>query len=367
MYKKHKPLTVALDCDDVLMSCIELAMNIQNEIYKFNPPMVLDEITKWSPAGVRSDCILECFKKPAFFRKQRPYPGAQEFVRKLCEKAEVYVMTAVPVCAMGIRAEMIKKYFPEVPEDHIILTKSKDMVNIDVLLDDAPHNIISSKAKYPVVMKRPWNNHLTGVLAVHNYDEFLVLIDEILHRYDEMEIDSNKPHIVGLVGMSGSGKTAIAKKLVETGNYEQATTYTDRPRRDESETYNFVTTEEFTKLKQSGDIYESTVYSGHNYGSSVSIINDILKKGKNVVIPVDICGAISLKTHFDNVVTVFVDREKRKIVEAIIARNCSNEDKTNRIMSIEAEIKNAEICDYVLNNDGDIDATVDELLDVLGN
>ena len=365
MFKKHKPLTVALDCDDVLFPCIGLAMEIKNKELNFDPPMVLEEITKWSPAGVRSDCILDCFSKPSFFKKQRPYPGAQDFVRKLTEKAEVYIMTAVPVCAMGVRAEMVKKYFPEISSDHIILTSSKDMVNIDVLLDDAPHNIIKSKAKFPVVMRRPWNSELTGVLSVTSYNEFLILIDEIINRFDDMEFNHDAPTIVGLVGMSGSGKTAIAKKLTETGMYVQPKSYTDRPKRDENDSYNFVTTEEFKQLKASGDIFESTVYSGHNYGSSASEIKKIIKSGKNVVIPIDICGAIGLKTHFDNVVTVFVDRDKRKLVSAILERNCSNEDKTNRILSMDAEYKNAEICDYVLDNNGLLETAVDELLDVL--
>ncbi len=298
MFKKQKPLKIALDCDDVLVPCIELAMQIQNKKLKFNPPMTLDEIKCWSPAGVRSDCILDCFSQPSFFKKQKPYDGAQDFVRKLCEKAEVYIMTAVPVCAMGIRAEMINKYFPEISDDHIILTKSKDLVNIDVLLDDAPHNILNSSAAFPVVMKRPWNNNLSGMLSVNTYDEFLILIDTILNRFDEVEVDSSVPNIVAMTGVSGSGKSYIAQKLVETGKFVQPSSYTDRQRRDDNETYNFVTTEEFSKLKKDGEILESTVYAGHNYGSSKKAIEKILESGKNVVIPVDICGAINLKTNF---------------------------------------------------------------------
>ena len=366
MFRKHKPLKVALDCDDVLVPCIELAMQIQNKKLKFDPPMTIDEITAWSPTGTRSDCILECFNNPSFFKKQKPYDGAQDFVRKLCEKAEVYIMTAVPVCAMGVRAEMIKKYFPEISDDHIILTKSKDLVNIDVLLDDAPHNILNSSASFPVVMKRPWNNSLSGMLSVNTYDEFLMLIDTILNRFNEVEVDSSVSNIIAMTGVSGSRKSFIVQKLVETGKFQQPSSYTDRPRRDKNETYNFVTTEEFNELKKNGEILESTVYAGHNYGSSKTMIQKILDSGKNVVIPIDICGALNLKTNFSNVITVFVERDKRKIVEAILKRKCSDEDKVNRIMSIEAEMKNAEICDYILDNNRDIDDVLDELENFLG-
>lgn len=365
MLKKHKPLRVALDCDDVLVPCIDMALEIQQKKYKFDPPLTIDEVTAWAPAGIRSDCILECFEKPAFFKKQVPYDGAQDFVRKLSSKAEVYIMTAVPKCAMGIRVDMINKYFPEIDSNHIILTSSKDMVEVDVLLDDAPHNILSTKAKFPVVMKRPWNNNFTGILSVNSYEEFLVLIDEIQNRFEVTRFDNDSPCIVGLVGMSGSGKTAIAQGLVKTGDYVQPKSFTDRPRRDEEDSYNFVSTEEFAKLKESGEIFESTIYAGHSYGSSASAIRDILKSGKSVVIPIDICGAIALKTHFKNVITVFVNRDKRSLVSAILNRTCSVEDKTNRIMSMDVEIKNAEICDYVISNDNDLDDVIAELLSVL--
>ena len=363
--RQQKPLVVMVDCDDVLMPCIELAMQIQNKKYKFDPPMVLDEITKWSPAGVRSDCILECFQKPAFFRKQRPYPGAQEFIRKLCERTEVYVCTAVPICAMSIRAEMIKKFFPEIPEDHIIIGKDKSVIKADVHLDDGPHNILDSTAEYPVVMRRPWNQDLSGILSVNTYDEFLILIEAIISRFDTMELNPGEPSIVGLVGMSGSGKTTIAKKLVESYDFVQPKTYTDRQPRDKEENYNFVSSEEFKQLKNSGNILESTVYAGHNYGSSAESIKSAIEAGKSVVLPVDICGALALKTHFKNVVTIFVDRDKKDVITSVLERNCSNEDKANRIMSIDAEIKNANICDYVLENNGEIDDVMEELVKIL--
>ena len=62
----------------------------------------------------------------------------------------------------------------------------------------------------------------------------------------------------------------------------------------------------------------------------------------------DICGAMALKTHFKNVITVYIKRDKRSLLNAILKKNTSVEDKVNRLLSVEAEIKNAQVCDYVV-------------------
>ena len=73
---------------------------------------------------------------------------------------------------------------------------------------------------------------------------------------------------------------------------------------------------------------------------------------------------MSLKTNFDNVLTVYVKANKRQLLASILEKNCSNEDKVNRIISVDDERRNEEICDFVVNAD-DIDSAVDSILDHL--
>ncbi len=366
MLVKVKPFVVLVDADDVLYPCVDLALEIQNKKYGFNPPIQLNEITQWAPTGTRTDCIFECFKDPKFYKKQRPYPGAVDFITGLHKLgAIVCINTAVESCALAIRTQMLLRDFKEITPDKIILSKDKSSVSADVAIDDGPHNILKSNARFPVVWRRPWNASLSGFPSVDNYNAALTLVKEIMQCSVEAEIDATKPIILGLVGSSGSGKTAVARKLVETSNFEQIKTYTTRLPRGTEDGYNFVTPEKFAKLKQKGVFYETTVYSGYEYGSSTEDIEKVIESGKNVVIPVDISGAISLKANFKNVITVFVDRNKREVIKSIIERDCSNEDKINRIVSLDAESKNAEICDIVLNNDADLDEVVEELLNIL--
>ena len=99
---------------------------------------------------------------------------------------------------------------------------------------------------------------------------------------------------------------------------------------------------------ESGEMFQSTMYSGHGYGSRKSDVESILARGKKVISTMDICGAMSLKTHFKNVTTVYIKREKRELMANILRKNSSIEDKVNRLIAIESERQNAEICDYLV-------------------
>ena len=65
----------------------------------------------------------------------------------------------------------------------------------------------------------------------------------------------------------------------------------------------------------------------------------------------DICGAMSLKTNFRNVVTIYIKRNTKAVLNAILRKNSSIEDKINRIIAIQSEDQTAEICDYIVEFD----------------
>jgi guanylate kinase len=112
------------------------------------------------------------------------------------------------------------------------------------------------------------------------------------------------------------------------------------------------------------ELFESTMYAGHGYGSKIKDIKDILNNGYHVLTTMDICGAMALKTNFSNVITIYIKRDKSKLIESILKKNSSIEDKVNRLISIEDEKNNEDICDYVISYNT-YDEACDEIINLL--
>lgn len=367
--KKFK-FRVGLDVDDVLLPCTILAVQMANRDFDFEPPLTINEITSWNGNGGRGDVIYDYFNEREFYEAQSPLVGAQEFVRKLSKKAEIFIVTAIDSRFMDVRFKQIEKFFPEIKKENIIPAYRKDVIDLDFLLDDGAHNLLASKAKYPVLFRRPWNGHITGRLAVNNYDEFLNLFESIKNSYLETNMSFRQPTVLALVGPSGSGKTAITEKIIENQLFEKPVSATTRaPRAGEDDnSYHFITEDEFLSLMEAKMFAESSVYAGNRYGVELASINKILSNGKHCVLPIDISGAIALKMQFKTCI-IYVDRERPALIDALSQRLLDNkmtkDDFVHRIVSLTDEKQNEAVCDYTLHNNGTLDDAVNQILETM--
>lgn len=346
-------LSTALDIDDVLMECVPYAIRLANEKYHFDPPLTIYEVDRWGKLGTRADVIFEFFKDPEFFRSQPVIKGAKEFVRKLLQMTEVFVSTSIYPEFMSIRAQRIMEEFPEIPADHIYMGSRKDKIDVDILFDDGMHNVFRSNAAYPILMRRPWNQDATGMLAVNTYDEFLKLVQVIADSYNPLAEKNigNQPGIVVLVGPSGSGKVQIAKRLLKKSDkFEKLISYTTDATvgLQGGEWYHYISLDAFRDMCEKGEMFESTIYAGNCYGSCKSDVEAILSSGKYVLTVMDICGAMALKTHFPKVTTIYTKRDKRKLLASLLEKNLSTDEKISRLLALDSEQKNADICDFIV-------------------
>ena len=179
--------------------------------------------------------------------------------------------------------------------------------------------------------------------------------------------DEDQPGIVVLVGPSGSGKTEVAKQLLKKSRrFEKLISYTTDATvgMQGDDWYHYISLEAFREMRDGGEIFESTMYAGHNYGSCKGDVERILAGGKHVLTVMDICGAMVLKTHFPNVTTVYLKREKEELLRNLLNKPLSLDEKVNRIMAMDAEQRNADICDYIVPVKNPADAAR-EILDGL--
>ena len=340
--------SIGIDWDDVTAPFNSIAIRMANEKYHPEEPYRLEEITSWANEG-RTSVIKEFYNDPELYRRQIPTEETKRGIRRLMQIADVFFITAVSPHFMGVRAEQIMTQFPELPPENIILGSAKDRVHFDIVLDDAIHNILESKAEYPVLMRKPWNAKMTGLLSVNTMAEFVSLVKQIMKASTSKTEKITAPAVLALVGPSGSGKREITEALCgEDGEiFARPVNYCTEPGR---YGHKYVSEEAFGQM----DFFEKTAYAGVRYGTRKEDIQELLEQGKFAVMPVDMCGAIAMKRAFPTHI-IYVVRDKEKLIADIIDSDYDTEEKTLRILSIDAEKRNRKICDYAIYND-----TIDE-------
>lgn len=365
-----RKLKIAIDYDDVLALCTQYAVELEE---KKGNKLDYSSIKQWGKTGRDTDVIFKYFADPEFYKTQPLYDGAQKFIKELSNREhDIVILTAIYPQFATIRANKIMDEFPEIKKENIILSSRKDLVHVDVLIDDAPHNIEDTPAKYPILFRRPWNESLTGLVSVYSYNEIIAFID----RVSEMNPETNfKNKVYCLVAPSGSGKTAIANELVKDPRFAIARSTTTRSRRsgEPENAYNFVSRDEFEALYKEGHFIETTIYAGNRYGTTKDEIQKILNEGKNPVMPIDMCGANALKMIFgEQCVIAFIKRPKADIVSALLDRmeeqlkshpenaESIKADIQNRILSLNSEKKNEELADRIIINNSSIEQAVNQ-------
>ena len=109
----------------------------------------------------------------------------------------------------------------------------------------------------------------------------------------------------------------------------------------------YLSEEEFDKE----DFFEKTQYAGVKYGNKKEEIQAVLDEWKCAVMALDMCGAVAMKRHFTTAI-IFIDKDKEELIQNIVEDDFPAEEKTLRILSIDAEKRNRSICDYVIDNRG---------------
>ena len=177
----------------------------------------------------------------------------------------------------------------------------------------------------------------------------------------------NKEGILIVVsGFSGAGKGTIMKALLERyDNYAlsiSATTRNPRPGEEEGKAYFFKTTEEFEKMIAKDDFIEYAMYVGNYYGTPKAYVEEQLCAGKDVILEIEIQGALKVKEKFPNTLLLFVTppsaEELRKRLEG---RGTETQEVIDgRMKRAIEEAEYMDQYDYLVVND-ELDVCVEEM------
>jgi guanylate kinase len=143
------------------------------------------------------------------------------------------------------------------------------------------------------------------------------------------------PLVLIVSGPSGSGKSTLVQKILELpGTMLSVSCTTRAPRRMESagKWYNFVTEAEFEQMASRGEFLEYAQVFGKNwYGTPKKWLERALAEGKDLVLEIDVNGALQVKQKVPGSVAIFVVPPSRADVEQRIrARGQDSEDEIRR-------------------------------------
>ena len=174
-----------------------------------------------------------------------------------------------------------------------------------------------------------------------------------------------------LSGPGGVGKSTVAKKLRELGDFwvsVSATTRKPRSNEIDGHDYYFVNNEEFTRMINADEFLEWAEFAGNRYGTPLEQVKHALLLGKNVLLEIEIAGAKQVKAHLPQSVLVFLEPPTwEELVSRLEGRGTdSPERRAQRLELAQEELAAASFFDAVLVND-QVESVVGKLIELSHN
>ena len=178
----------------------------------------------------------------------------------------------------------------------------------------------------------------------------------------------NPGKLLVLSGPGGVGKSTVAKKLREVGDFWVSVSYTTRqPRSNEinGRDYHFVSHEVFQTMINNGEFLEWAEFAGNRYGTTQDKVEQALLLGKNVLLEIEIAGAKQVKAHLPQSILVFLEPPSwEELVSRLEGRGTDDEDRrAHRLELAQSELDAASSFDVVLVND-EVEGVVRKLIEL---
>ena len=172
--------------------------------------------------------------------------------------------------------------------------------------------------------------------------------------------------LVVVSGFAGTGKGTVMKELL--GRYDSyalsisATTRNPRPGEVDGREYFFKTKEEFEQMIECDEFVEHACYVGNYYGTPKKYVQEQLTAGKDVILEIEIQGALNIKSQFPDALLLFIAPPSADVLkERLVGRGTETEEVIEqRLARAVEESKGIENYDYLVVND-DLDECVENV------
>ena len=181
-----KKLTILVDMDDTMENFCVVWVNKLNK--KYGTCVHIDDIKEWDihkffPELSKDEIFSPLFCED-FWKEVRPLDGAVQYIEKLINDGhKIIVVTASHPDTVSMKwHHVMQRYFPFIDCKDIIVTAKKQVIKGDVLIDDAPHNLIGGeymKILYDAPHNKNFDTNNMYITRVYNWNQIYNLIQSI--------------------------------------------------------------------------------------------------------------------------------------------------------------------------------------------
>lgn len=180
---------------------------------------------------------------------------------------------------------------------------------------------------------------------------------------------SGKGKLFVISGPSGAGKGTICKRIIEETSAEVSVSATTRkPREGEVEgvSYYFLTKEQFMAKVETGGFLEYAEVFENYYGTPLEPVEKKLAEGKDVILEIDIQGAMKVKEKCPYGIFIFILPPSLKMLkERLVGRGTETEEVVKlRLSKAMKEMSFVEKYDYAVTN-GNLEKAVENVKSII--
>ena len=174
---------------------------------------------------------------------------------------------------------------------------------------------------------------------------------------EEREIAPVQPLVLVVSGPSGSGKSTLVQRILELPGTMASTSCTTRARRTteaSGKCYDFVTEAQFDEMVERGDFLEyARVFGKYSYGTPKKWLEESRRTGLDLVLEIDVQGALQVKQKLPESVAIFILPPSREELERRLRSRAtdSNMDIDRRLAKARDEIAAFQRYDYCVVNE----------------